>query len=473
MISLVPNLVFPRSDLRTFLKQRKVQVSLLALATIINTVLFGFCVDFVFKPFYFEKNYDLLVTRVGGVKSDSVKIFVRSPQVTQIHLEYRPTGSSSSSWNTCGAPAAVGPETDYTLSAECIGLSPSTRYEYRWISERDGQPLFSSQEMADMHFNTTPKINAPSKFNFAFTSCVKPGFPYGTKGLKGFREMGKQDLSFVLFLGDLIYADAPYLYGTDVDTYRWHYRYLYSQKDFSQTFSRIPLMSIYDDHEVLNNWEWETQQPYPAAFQAFNEYAGLTNPHHDANQTAVFDWSYGDVAFFVMDTREFRSFENQTMLGIEQKQRLKNWLLQVNATSSIKFLVSSVPFTQNWQWEHRDTWAGYLKERQEILDFIAENHIQNVMVISGDRHEVAITRLPGNVIEFSTSPLQAFYSPIDTYVETGDDEKIFTWRPGNVKWAMFSINTQAENPSAKYSLFVNDYQDSPIYEREFLLNPLR
>ncbi|KAJ3022656.1 hypothetical protein HKX48_005586 [Thoreauomyces humboldtii] len=408
------------------------------------------------------------MTRVGGIGPDYAKIFVRIPRDINVRLEQRPAKKGVAKWTICEGPIEVREAHDFTAVGTCSGLRDGTTYAYRWTDET-GNTLLDSSEWDYLRFTTAPPSLTPSKYSFAFTSCVKPGFPYGTKGVRGFREMGKQDLSFVMFLGDLIYADAPWMYGSDVSTYRWHYRYLYSHEDFRHTFRRLPFLTIYDDHEISNDWESSHEAPYPAAFKAFNEYAGGTNPHIDTNSSAVFEYEFGDTAFFVMDTRVDRNWKERTMLGATQKARLKKWLLEVKSSHTVKFLVTSVPFTQNWQWQQRDTWAGYLKERQEILDFISTNDIRNVLAISGDRHEVAITRLPGNVIEFSTSPLQAFYSPIDTYVETAEDQVIFSWRPGNIKWGMFTIDTQRPIPTATYALFVNDFQDTPVYEKTFEL----
>ncbi|KAI8827209.1 PhoD-like phosphatase-domain-containing protein [Fimicolochytrium jonesii] len=439
----------------TFLKSRKMRTALLVLSFVANTTLFGLCMDFVYRPYLKEQHRDLQLTRVGAVGSDYARVFVRAPTEATLALEFTP--AKEETWAVCESGVVVSAANDYTAIATCNQLAPKTTYHYRWV-KADGQPLFADTKAADYRFKTAPVDLAKAKYSFAFTSCVKPGFPYMTKGIQGFREMGKQDLSFVMFLGDLIYADAPTLYGTDVDTYRWHYRYLYSHADFRDTFRRIPFLTIYDDHEILNDWEFDHADPYPAAFKAFNEYAGLTNPQKDANESAIFEYAFGDTAFFVMDTRGYRDPKTGTMLGDAQKKRVQDWLLRVKDKYTIKFLVSSVPLTQNWQWEQRDTWAGYLRERQEILDFISTNDIRNVMAISGDRHEVAVTKLPGNVIEFSTSPLQAFYSPIETYRETAEDQKIFSWRPGRIKWGRFTIDTTKSTPTATYALFVNDYQ---------------
>ncbi|KAJ3294643.1 hypothetical protein HK104_003385 [Borealophlyctis nickersoniae] len=457
--------------------------------------------DYVFRPYLFEKNYDLITTRVGGVGPDFAKLFIRSPFDQAVTFEYR--RENDTNWME-GPGAILASENDYTASITCRDLTPNTDYRYRWRSVTKNESIFGEEEEKEFKFRTFPVDGSKAKFTFAYSSCVKHNFPYGTKDVRGFREVGKQQgLSFMLFLGDLIYADAPYIYGYDVQTYWWHYRWLFARKDFRELFRRLPLVTIYDDHEVLNNWQWHEKEPFPAAFRAFNDYAGLTNPHDDANRTAIYDFAYGDTAFFVMDTREFRDMKERTMLGEKQKARLKHWLVNVNRTSTFKFLVSSVPFTQNWPWEANDTWSGYMEERQEILDFISTHRIPNVIVLSGDRHEVGVTRLPGGVIEFSTrynrvckyerveremfwvaaskptagpfssSPLQAFYSPIDTYTQTGQDEKIFAWRPGRTKWATFSVDTTGEKPMATYRLFVNDYQDTPVYEYKYTGRPIQ
>ena len=70
--------------------------------------------------------------------------------------------------------------------------------------------------------------------------------------------------------------------------------------------------------------------------------------------------------------------------GISNGQ--KNWLFQglLNSTATWKFLVSGVTF--NPDCKPSDSWGAFLTERQELLDFISNNNIQNVIVLSGDAH---------------------------------------------------------------------------------------
>ncbi|KAK9384337.1 hypothetical protein V1515DRAFT_589286 [Lipomyces mesembrius] len=103
----------------------------------------------------------------------------------------------------------------------------------------------------------------------------------------------------------------------------------------------------------------------------------------------------------------------KTMLGQMQRGDLEKWLETDNGW---KVLVSGVPFTRNWRGpEANDSWAGYLWERQLLLE---KMWATEGVVICGDRHEHATTVFPSHdgtskVIEFSTSPLSQFYQPFD------------------------------------------------------------
>ena len=100
-----------------------------------------------------------------------------------------------------------------------------------------------------------------------------------------------------------------------------------------------------------------------------------------------------------------------------------------------KIVVSSIPFTKNWRVNSMDTWAGYLNERQKLLEAMWDVGLRGgcgVVILSGDRHEFAATAFPpplggrwpvsATVNEFSTSPLSQFYLPVHTYWQTDDDD---------------------------------------------------
>ena len=77
-----------------------------------------------------------------------------------------------------------------------------------------------------------------------------------------------------------------------------------------------------------------------------------------------------------------------------------------------KFIVSSV----QWSFlaQNDDTCFGFQAERGEIFDYIRDNAISGVVLLSGDRHWIGVFRHeqiePFYLYEFSSSPLGAAVS---------------------------------------------------------------
>jgi hypothetical protein len=115
---------------------------------------------------------------------------------------------------------------------------------------------------------------------------------------------------------------------------------------FSLCSRSLAIIHTYDDHEIVNNFAGQSNdstQPFPNADDAFSVYNAAANydsPVSAAPETAVdedahyFHFRHGDVAFFVMDTRRYRSDVTQTndhlsMLGEAQLASLHRWLEEV------------------------------------------------------------------------------------------------------------------------------------------------
>jgi alkaline phosphatase D len=94
---------------------------------------------------------------------------------------------------------------------------------------------------------------------------------------------------------------------------------------------------VYDDHEIINNFAGlgNDSHPYANASDAWALYNGAANPDPRETGEHYFDFRYGDVAFFVMDTRRHRSDvfnteeEERTVLGERQVAALYEWLGKV------------------------------------------------------------------------------------------------------------------------------------------------
>lgn len=343
----------------------------------------------------------------------------------------------------------------------------------------------------------TNPLEDPNHFTFASTSCVKPDFPYHPAQFWGWNRLLKlagigteqggiternripgfdllyqravagreshPSLRFLLQLGDLIYADVPHYAGAETNAYRKLYRNLFASQSFRRFSKHVPVIGIYDDHEVINNWSGRDENhqeiaAYPSANTAWKEYIGDANPEALEAGENYYTFQYGEsAAFFVMDTRRHRTHhtadddEEKTMLGYRQKQDLFKWLAVVNETVAFKFVVSSVPFNTLWGGEldvdgQKDSWAAYNTERLEIAQVL--RYVPNVIVLSGDRHEFAAISVLDTITEFSTSPLSMFYLPVRTLSQDHGDgksgvDKLLKYLPdGNHKWTEFEVDAR-------------------------------
>lgn len=106
--------------------------------------------------------------------------------------------------------------------------------------------------------------------------------------------------------------------------------------------ARSPLTSRV---QIINNYGGSglDPSPYPSAANAFKLYNGAANYDSPALGDHYYNFTHGDVAFFVMDTRRYRSdIETvppleRTMLGEKQLEAFNSWLAKVRF--SVAFLI--------------------------------------------------------------------------------------------------------------------------------------
>ena len=454
-----------------------------------NTILVLFMVDMVFRARLLHQNHDLSFVRVGFVSHESASLVLREPDTSKlpVYVSYKQVAASDDEafvepWKSAGKVYWLSSDTDFTYSFVIPLLRPSTRYQYAASNNHSG------------YFVTAPPIGQThpktDKFTFLTSSCIKPRFPYNPfahpLSVPGFKHLAtwvpSLHASFMLFLGDFIYIDVPHRFGVDEETYRREYRQVYASPDWPSVSDSLPWLHVIDDHEIANDWDKNTTAPYPAAIDPWDHYQGSINPPLSKDGTTYFEFTQGPTNFFMMDTRRHRTPEfaadpaspDKTMLGSQQLSSLLTFLSRRDPSGvKWKIVVSSIPFTRNWRFNNADTWAGYLHERQTILEAMWDvgtgSDGVGVIILSGDRHEFAATAFPpprdgkwplsATVHEFSTSPLSMFYLPVRTYweVDAEDDVCIKYLPDGNSKFGAVEISNLAggEQSFLKFRLFVD------------------
>ena len=458
---------------------------------LINMALVAMAWDLIYRAPLFYSSHDLSVARAGYVSDTTAKILVREPDSERypVFLSYRhadpPISASGhaldTSWKSGGRIDSLDDSTDYTGTFTLTHLHPDTHYQYTAANHTG-------------YFTTSPppgqlssRPQTAGTFTFLHSSCLINHFPYNpfnhplsNNGLKHLASnVAALKAQFMLFLGDFIYIDVPLRLGASTkEDYRRNYRQRYASPDWEGVSKDLPWIHVYDDHEIANDWDKNTTGFFPAANDPYEHYHIAANPPSHRQGETYFSFTSGPAAFFLLDTRRYRSPNDgtdgwdpstKTLLGHTQLSDLLAWLKRPEPASvRWKVVVSSVPFTKNWWMNAQDTWRGYLGERQIILEAMwdvgASGNGIGVIVLSGDRHEFAATAFPpppggkdeivglghtgtgaqglglhsrnadagqatlqtrkkiwpqsATVHEFSASPLNMFYLPLRTYAES-------------------------------------------------------
>jgi alkaline phosphatase D len=444
-----------------------------------NLALLLMVADMVYRAPLLHPAHHLSFVRLGHVSDRDAKLLVREPRTSEhpLRMSYRYAGESpddghrdhESSWKHLQNTIHVDESTDYTGVFQLTGLKPDTTYQYTSSNNHTG--FFVT---APRTGRTAPRNN--DVFTFLHSSCMKPRFPYNPfqhpldiPGLKHLaRLLPSLKAHFMVFLGDFIYADVPKRFGSDVEAYRREYRQVYSSPQWESVSSeaKLPWIHVLDDHEIANDWDKNTTGLYEAAVDPWHHYHTSVNPDPVRPGATYYQFDQGPASFFMIDTRRYRMPSDGTdgtydqfdetgykksMLGDEQLRDLLDWLAAPVANGvRWKVMISSIPFTKNWQFGTEDTWGGYLGERQIILEAMWDVGLRGgvgVVILSGDRHEFAATAFPppakeafksfdtktrkltlkkwpisATVHEFSCSPLSMFYLPVRTYNQDDDDE---------------------------------------------------
>lgn len=347
---------------------------------LINLLCLLATLDFLYRSHLLHDENHLSFSRVGYVDDQSARIILRAPDAPIVSIEYR-LDDDSAEWQQGPTLEHSNDAQDQALTFALSSLQPDKTYQYRTNSSHNGR------------FRTSHPH--PKRWTLVSSSCIKPFYPYnpldhslripGLEYLTRFIQWRK--IEFVLFLGDFIYIDLPTRFGWETSDYQKAYRQVYGSPSWSEELLSIPWLHMYDDHEITNDWASNETGLYGEAIPPYMAYHHGGNPLPLQAADTFYTFNRGDISFFVTDTRRYRSPEHipdgaaKTMLGKRQIHELAQWL---ETEPRWKVLVTSVPFTRNWRGpESIDSWAGYLWERQYLLDFMFKT--PGVIILSGVR----------------------------------------------------------------------------------------
>lgn len=302
------------------------------------------------------------------------------------------------------------------------GLMPGERYWYRFETA-DG----TSSPVGTL--KTPPPADSAEPVRIAFFACQD--FLVGNYAAH--RDLATHDLDLVVCLGDYIYEQA-YFEGQvravpttpdgatrTLDEYRAQYATYHSDPNLQAVRANAPLLAIWDDHEVEDNYAGtlpggqskrgraipfleRRANGYQAWFEAMPTIRDPADPNRTYGARRI-----GQVDLLALDTRQFRTNQpcnptdefislctdptatlkkSATLLGAAQRtyviDRLRHsdaaWKLIANQVMAMSLDIAP-GVTLN-----TDAWDGYGYERALLCDAIAAAGVKDVAFFTGDIH---------------------------------------------------------------------------------------
>lgn len=410
----------------------------------------------------------------GDVTATSAVLWTRVDRPAPLIVEVSPDATFQRLTFTRSVQAEAA--SDFTVKVVAAPLEPGRTYFYRWYDAS----LNAVHPSEVGSFKTPPLLSASSGVvRFAFTGDTDGTRVDGKPFFNNFEALDaarRENLDFFVYLGDTIYADADaggHTADATLDEFRASYKVNRQVPALRNLLQATSTYATWSDHEVRDNYAGQTVDPalYANGRRAFLEYMPMLEPNvaRDAGCAGsplfrVFHWG-ADIDLFILDERSCRSAEAdarcpgpvprvgdlaptlpaafraqfspflspmpapgclealadpaRTMLGKTQKQLFEAALL--SSTARFKFVINELPIQQLFLLPY-DRWEGYAAERKEILDFIRDRAIKNVIFLATDIHanvinDVFIDRFtdPRPIAqEFVTGPVAIYTSEADT-----------------------------------------------------------
>lgn len=261
------------------------------------------------------------------------------------------------------------------------GLRPDTEYYYGF----EVAGVLRSERESRGRFRTFPL--GRGSFKIAFGSCGD--FRHANQSAYD-AILAERPLLFIN-TGDLHYSDTN---STSADDYRANYDQVLRHPNQGALYRGVPMAYTWDDHDFSGNDSNTTAIGRDTARSVYRERV----PHYPIGPTGGTigqAFTIGRVRVIMTDLRSaavspsLKESASKTRLGVAQK----NWFKQelINARDSgfpLVLWVSSAPWITPAALGD-DSWAGYATERIELADFIRDNRIRNVVMLSGDLHGLA------------------------------------------------------------------------------------
>ena len=376
---------------------------------------------------------------IGDVTRQRAIVWSRSDRSARMLVEWSTTESFQN------ARRVRGPETsaasDYTARIDLTGIPAGQRIFYRAQFEDLANPRNLSAPAAGS-FLSAP--SAPRDVTFAWSAdTVGQGWGINTEwgGMRMYETMRAARPDFFIHTGDTIYADGPVprevklADGTlwknivtpakskvaeTLDEFRGNYSYNFLDENLRRFHREVPQLVLWDDHEVRNNWSpgmsLDADERYKIkdwrvlaanARRAFLEYSPI-RLSGNATPPIYRSCAYGPLLeVFAIDLRTYRGPNTSNLQSVPGAETVHAGAMQLawlkralrSSTATWKVIASDLPIglvvrdgaTAFEAIANGDGGPPLGRELEiaDLLRFIQQQRIRNVVWVTGDVHYAA------------------------------------------------------------------------------------
>jgi alkaline phosphatase D len=368
---------------------------------------------------------------LGCLSDTGAKVWVRTIRPASVQVVVGTGPKLNGRVETKAATSTIA--SDLTAICELTGLKSLTEYTYDVLV--DGKSVLGSKLPT---FRTAPARGEKASFDVAFGG----GARYNPSKERIWDTIAQQRPAAFLFLGDNLYMDMP----TQRNLQSLYYYRRQLRPEYRRLVAGASCYAIWDDHDFGANDTAggpDTFKPswkFPVWKVFKNNWVNAYYGGGEEQPGCWFDFSIGDVDFFMTDGRYYRSFKDGTMLGPVQKKWLKQKLRA--STATFKVIASGTLWTETADKGGKDSWWGVPEEREEIFSLIDKEEIGGVILLSADRHRNDIYKIerPNGypLYEFETSKLT------NNHTHGTKKQAIFSYNKGNFFGKLTFDTTKAD-----------------------------
>jgi alkaline phosphatase D len=279
--------------------------------------------------------------------------------------------------------------------------------------------------------------------SFAFGSCVNEN-----RSMQFWDVIAAQNPQAFLLIGDNVYGDTATTSAAEIPTLTASYRKLSSRQEYVRFRAKVPMLTVWDDHDFGANDAGGTFAFKAYGEKIFEEYWGASDEvraRPGVYESHMVGPAGKRVQFIMLDTRFFRSDlarmnyqdpspklgwtlpnndPKATMLGGAQW----DWLAQeLSRPADLRFIVSSVQVITDAH--NFEGWFAFPLERQKLYRMMADKGVTNAVFLTGDRHSGALysAKVPGitrTVYEFTSTSLNFSFGKGDTGIREPDASRL-------------------------------------------------